>query len=346
MNLKSILLIVLAGFAVTVYGQDPQFSQYYAAPLHLNPGFTGSTEQQRVIVNHRVQWPSLPQAFSTYSASYELYDNNLSSGFGVMATTDVMGSADYRTTSVGLSYSHKTRLGRGWIFSPGLNFSYGMNGLDRTKLVMRDGLLYGDNISQDPELNRLANSSFIDISAGTVFYNEKMWFGIAGSHMNNPNISVIGEESLLPMKVTVHGGITVPLYNGPKKLDDVHYLTPSVLYRTQGSSHQLDAGLRYHIDPIAVGLWYRGIPVSREAKPEANGFQVAQKDALAFITSIMFNNFQFGYSFDFSIGASQTSTGGAHEVSLSYEFARENQKRMKRKDKMIPCPSFLRSRGV
>lgn len=344
--MKNILLVIFVGFAVTVYGQDPQFSQYYAAPLHLNPGFTGSTDQQRVIVNHRIQWPSLPQAFSTYSASYEFFDSNLSSGFGIMATTDVMGSVDYRTTSLGLSYSHKTRLGRNWVFSPGLNFSYGTNGLDRTKLVMRDELLYGDNISNDPELNRLANSSFIDISAGTVLYNDKMWFGIAGSHMNNPNISVIGEESLLPMKVTVHGGVTVPLYNGPKVLDNVHYLTPSVLYRTHGGSQQLDAGLRYHVDPIAVGLWYRGIPVGSEEKSEDNGFVVPKRDALSFITSIMYNNFQFGYSFDFSIGASQTSTGGAHEVSLSYEFARESRKKIKRSDKLIPCPSFLRSRGV
>ncbi|MGK7392705.1 MAG: PorP/SprF family type IX secretion system membrane protein [Candidatus Cyclobacteriaceae bacterium M2_1C_046] len=342
MNFRNILIVIaLMGASMKASGQDPQFSQYYAAPLYLNPGFTGTTEQQRVIINHRVQWPSLPQAFSTYSASYEFYDNNLNSGFGFLATTDAMGSAGWRTTFVGLSYSFKARLGNNWVFSPGLNFSYGVNGLDRTRLVMRDGLIHGDGVSYDPELNRLGNSSFMDFSAGAVLYNKEWWFGVAGHHMNRPNISVIGDESELPMKVTVHGGVRVPMYNGPKKFTDVHYLTPSFIYRTQGNSfHQLDAGLRYHIDPIAIGLWYRGIPVFGDN--EEDGMRIIQRDALAFIASLTYEGFQFGYSFDFSVSAEQTATGGAHEISLSYEFARKSKKRLKKRDMLIPCPSFLR----
>lgn len=344
MKLKSIIIIIVVlGLAIKAKAQDPQFSQYYAAPVYLNPGFTGSTEQQRVIVNHRLQWPNLPQAFSTYSASYEFYDNNLNSGFGILASTDAMGSAGWRTTFVGLSYSFKARLGNDWVFSPGLNFSYGVNGLDRSKLIMRDGLIHGDGVSYDPELNRLDNSSFFDFSGGAVLYNKEWWFGIAGYHLNRPNISVIGDESELPMKVTVHGGVRVPMYNGPKKFTDVHYLTPSFIYRNQGNLyHQLDAGLRYHIDPVAVGLWYRGIPVFGKTDHDDNGIHIVQRDALAFIASLMFDGFQVGYSFDFSVSAAQTATGGAHELSISYEFANKSRKRLKRKDMLIPCPSFLR----
>jgi type IX secretion system PorP/SprF family membrane protein len=342
MKFKNIIIVfVVLAFAVNAYCQDPQFSQYYAVPMHLNPGFTGTTEQQRLTVNHRVQWPDLPQAFSTYSASYELYDNNLRSGFGIMATTDAIGSTGWRTTYVGLSYSFKTQLSRNWVFSPGLNFSYGMNGLDRSKIVMRDELLYG-GVSFDPEINRLGNANFFDFSSGAVFYNEKWWFGVAGHHMNRPNISVIGDESELPMKVTVHGGVTVPLYNGLKKIDNVHYLTPSIIYRTQGNSRQLDAGMRYHIDPIALGIWYRGIPVGNKSEYSDDFIKAAQRDALVFVASLVFEGFQFGYSYDFSVAAPQTSTGGAYEVSLTYEFARENRKKIKRSDKLIPCPTFLR----
>ena len=95
---KQIILSVFAILAgISALAQDPQFSQFYQAPLYLNPGFTGITQQQRFVVNHRIQWPNLPQAFSTYAASYDIFVDELRSGFGIMATTDKMCSAGWRT---------------------------------------------------------------------------------------------------------------------------------------------------------------------------------------------------------------------------------------------------------
>lgn len=341
-----LILFVMLG-TLDLKAQDPQFSQYYAAPLYLNPGFTGSTEQQRVALNHRVQWPNLPQAFSTFSASYEFYDPYLKSGFGILATTDKMGSASWRTSFVGVLYAFKLQLNNNWVISPGLNFSYGINGIDRSRLSLRDGLAF-NGISIDPELDRLGNSSFFDFSSGVVMYNRKWWFGVASHHMNRPNISILGDESRLPVKYTIHTGVTIPMYNGPKQLSGVHYLTPSIIYRRQGQSfQQLDAGLRYHIDPVAIGIWYRGIPIGGETREEDEIVPVSQRDALVFIASLMFNDFQFGYSFDFTISELQTTTGGSHEISLIYEFSVKNvKKQTKKRDKLIPCPSFIQKKGL
>jgi hypothetical protein len=80
--MKKILLIVFGVMiGAELLAQDPQFSQYYQAPLYLNPGFTGITPQQRVAINHRIQWPNLPQAFSTYSASYDIFVDELTQWF-------------------------------------------------------------------------------------------------------------------------------------------------------------------------------------------------------------------------------------------------------------------------
>ena len=51
------LLTAFDGFA-----QDPQYSQFYAAPQYLNPAFTGMTIQDRIVINYRHQWPSIPGA--------------------------------------------------------------------------------------------------------------------------------------------------------------------------------------------------------------------------------------------------------------------------------------------
>ena len=103
-DMKRYLLIAFTIFCGSAGAQDFQLSQYYQAPLYLNPGFTGITPQQRVVLNHRVQWPNLPQAFATYALSYDIFVNELRSGFGVLVTTDKMGSAGWRTNTASLLY--------------------------------------------------------------------------------------------------------------------------------------------------------------------------------------------------------------------------------------------------
>ncbi|MEM7297033.1 MAG: type IX secretion system membrane protein PorP/SprF, partial [Bacteroidota bacterium] len=57
---KVFLLLVLVGVLVqenTLQAQDPQFSQYYAAPLYLNPGLVGINQKGSMGINYRTQWP-------------------------------------------------------------------------------------------------------------------------------------------------------------------------------------------------------------------------------------------------------------------------------------------------
>ena len=66
---KSILgLGILLGTVLVALGQDPQYSQFYAAPLYLNPAFAGSAMAPRVNFNHRNQWPSLSANFCYFIA--------------------------------------------------------------------------------------------------------------------------------------------------------------------------------------------------------------------------------------------------------------------------------------
>ena len=78
--------------------------------MYLNPGFTGITYSQRVALNTRIQWPNLPQAYSTTVASYDIFVPDLKSGFGVMAMRDKMGSGAMSLINVGLLYSYKIRI--------------------------------------------------------------------------------------------------------------------------------------------------------------------------------------------------------------------------------------------
>ena len=72
----------LLGFCLFVIGlsamaQDFHYSQFYAAPLYLNPALTGSTELSRIGFNYRKQWPGLEHDFNSYSAYFEHYSFDL-----------------------------------------------------------------------------------------------------------------------------------------------------------------------------------------------------------------------------------------------------------------------------
>ena len=340
MQMMRTCLIIFLGLLVSeVHAQDPQFSQYYNAPLYLNPGFTGSTPHHRFVFNHRNQWPGLPQSFSTFAASYDVYVDELSSGFGVLATTDRMGSAGWRTTNIGLLYSFKVRLTDNLVFSPGLNFGYGVNGLDRTKLVLGDGLEF-DGISLDPELARIMNKSYFDFSSGFVLYSRKTWIGASFSHLNRPNLSIINEVSRLPMKTTIQAGTRITLGEGPTAGPNLSYLTPSFIFRMQGPFTQFDIGMNYHIDPIAVGFWYRG------KLYEKNLIGNLSQDAIVFQFGFMFENMQIGYSYDFTVSELETASGGAHEIAMIFEFSTKSRRSPKKKGKLIPCPTFYEKPSV
>jgi len=331
------LALLLTGF--TAAAQDPQLSQYYQAPLYLNPGFTGITPQQRMVINHRIQWPSLPQAFSTYALSYDIFVNELRSGFGFLFTTDKMGSAGWRTTTGSLMYSYKVKLTEEIVFSPGLSFGFASNGIDRSKLRLGDGLEY-DGISLDPEINKLGRQSQFDFGSGFLLYSRKLWLGASFMHMNRPNLSVLNEVSRLGMKTSIHGGVRINLNSSLRSTGRASYLTPSFIYRMQGTTFtQLDLGLNYHVDPISIGVWYRGKPFERTV------INSLAQDALILYLGLYFKNFTIGYSYDFTVSELQTASGGAHEVSIVYEFNSKSKKDVKKKYRLIPCPTFNSKEG-
>lgn len=324
----------------TLCAQDPQFSQYYQAPLYLNPGFAGLTPQQRLVFNHRMQWPNLPQAFSTYAASYDLFVPELRSGFGVLVTTDKMGSAGWRTTTGSLLYSYKLKITEKLIFSPGLSFGFGTNGLDRSKITLGDGLEY-DGLTLDPDVFKLGRQTYFDFASGFLLYSRKSWIGASFAHMNRANLSVLGEESRLPMKTAIHAGIRLDMSGGLRERGRASYLTPSFIYRMQGPTFsQLDVGLNYHVDPISVGVWYRGKPFQKAVN------NTIEQDALILFLGLYLKQLNFGYSYDFTISELQPASGGSHEISLIYEFKlAPSRKSTKLKYRLIPCPTFNSTEG-
>ena len=182
-------------------------------------------------------------------------------------------------------------------------------------------------------------------------YTARHWIGISAFHLNRPNISLLQAESRLPVRWSVHGGTRIPLTRGFNPQPTGSALVPYFQFKKQSSIEQLDVGINYVVPPVTMGLMYRGIPLkSHDSEPPAGGTQVPQTinpstDALVFILGLQITSVQFAYSFDFTLSNLGSEAGGAHEISLIWEFELTNPRHVKRRMKSIPCPTFNSPKG-
>lgn len=336
-NLRTIWLVFLS---VSALAQDPEFSQYYAAPLYLNPAFTGTASDHRLIAIHRNQWPNAASGFSTYGFSYDYNLADANSGIGFMVVTDRAGSANLRSTVMNFQYSYKVNFNDKWVFSSGLNFGIGFRNIDFNKLIFGDQLAFdsdGNVPSDDPILSSLESSRYFDFGGGFLAYSRTFWMGFSAQHLNRPNRSLLDEEAQIPIKLTFHGGVRIPLYNGPLKRDRVAAIAPSFIYKQQGQFDQLDVGAYFLYEPVVVGLWYRGIPIKQNVRDNIS------QDAIVIIIGFQMKKVELSYSYDLTVSDLGPVAGGAHEVALKYKLNVLGSQKNKKKERYIPCPTFLKN---
>lgn len=321
------------------FAQDPSFTQYYSAPLYLNPAFAGTTNQHRAAVNYRNHWASLPRAFVTYAFTYDYNIKRSNSNIGVLFSTDRAGSASLQSTTVAGIYSYSIPLTDGIRVTPALQIGYVTQSLDFSKLVFGDQLQFGnpDAPSSDPSLRNLGSVNHFDFSSGIVIYDRRMWAGLSIHHLNRPNQSMLEEESVLPMRISAHAGYKIPLKLGPMKSGISSSLNPSFNYRHQGKFNQLDVGVNYYYRMLMLGVWYKGLPLQQDMPKTIN------HDALAISFGMSMHNLIFGYSYDMTVSKlNPVSTGGSHEVALILQFETSRRPgKVSRKDKYNPCPAFM-----
>ncbi|MCE2995611.1 MAG: type IX secretion system membrane protein PorP/SprF [Cyclobacteriaceae bacterium] len=337
-------LILALGTSVTA--QDPQFSQFYAAPLYLNPAFAGSTNQARIGVNYRNQWPAIDANFNTISAFADTYIESKNSGVGILINRDTEGVLGLQSTSIAFQYAYELTLLKNLSFRPGVQIGV------YNRSINFDRLVFGDQL--DPATGRLKPGAsaeglntgqskfFPDLSMGGLFYSKNGWLGFAAHHLTEPDQSLVGSKDVLRMKLSAHAGWK--FYFKPGEMGDGFYkkarersIAPTVQYRHQGQFDQLDLGMYFTFEPLIVGTWYRGVPfksvngiVNNESVVLLVGFtKKGAKDVL-----------NIGYSYDFTISKLGPGSGGAHEFSLVYSWSTRDPRKPPKDKLVIPCPDF------
>lgn len=343
--LTTILWIGIFVGRSSLQAQDPQFSQFYSAPLYLNPGFAGSTQQGRAGANYRNQWPAIENAtFVTMSAYVDYFFDDYNSGVGLLVMGDRQGHGRLRSNSVALQYAYQIPLTEELTLRPGIEVGYVLRDIDYTRFVFGDQYdptspNSGSGLPTSGEVAGTDMVHYADIGFGGVLYSSNFWVGAAAHHLTEPDQAFYeGGQSKLPRKLSAHVGYRFKLKpitskRGYKLTVRERSITPSVLYKNQGGFDQLDAGLYYTHEPLVLGVWYRGLPVK-----SLEG--INNNESAIFLVGFTQNNLNIGYSFDYTISKLGIDSGGAHEVSISYEFSLADPRKPPKNIRRIPCPKF------
>jgi type IX secretion system PorP/SprF family membrane protein len=329
----SFLLVTLLVFgAQSVLAQDPQFSQFYANSLYLNPGFTGNTTQFRAASSYRNQWPGVPGGFVSYTFAMDYNISEAKSGVGLLITHDKAGSGGLRYTNAGLLYAPHLQLSRKLGLRPGVKFSYTIRDVDYASLVFADQIARDGAPATIEQLQEGTN--YLDIGTGIVLAHlEKYWVGIALDHLNQPRYSLLNTEAGLPTKLSIHGGWNFSVTTLERRATPLQ-LRLIAHYKAQQDWDQFDIGGYVEEYALVFGTWYRGLPGFKAYK---DGY--SNNDAMVFLIGVKKGGMRIGYSYDVTISRLARNSGGSHEISLIYEAASRRKKRM-RKRFLVPCAKF------
>lgn len=313
---------------VKLASQDPQFSQYYSSPLYLSPSLTGASEQTRMILNYRDQWPNIQGEFITTAFSIDHYLEKYRSGIGILVLKENEGGGLYNLTNLGVLYSYTIKVNRNLQLRPGFQFQSFNRFIDFQKMEFADQIIR--NSSSSIELTRNERVQHYDLSTSLLAYSQNYWIGLTSDHLLSLSKALAADDTYFPIKLAAYGGLKFKLEQ-KNFLKQDKQLFVSFFYKSQAKFKQLDVGTYYENYPLKVGMWFRGIPVFKET---------AGLNAVILLFGYSFKNISINYSYDITTSRLITATGGAHEVSIAYQIDLNSKIKMKKKMSAVPCPQF------
>ncbi len=345
---RLIITLLLSCFALSLFSQDPQFTQFYASPLTLNPALTGAFDgTYRVGVIYRDQWRSVQEnPFQSYSAAVDLrFGINQKRGkskdfaaIGLLFFSDKVGGIDFNTNQISLTGAyHKSLNPRSTQY-----LSLGFQGAINQRNLNYEDLYFSDQFNGIDQYSNISgedlpanNFAFADFSVGlnyTVAPKKRtaLFLGVAMHHFASPSVSFYDpeedgtEESRLFPKYSAQLSLQIPFG------ERVQFL-PRALVAAQGPHVVGNGGASFRFllsnsggFALHLGSW------ARPVWDENDAFRL---DAVVGMVGLEYSNVLLGVSYDSHLSSlANRRTQGALEISIAYLGNYDND--------TILCPKF------
>ena len=327
----------------TAQAQDIHFTQFNAAPLTMNPAFTGNfSGQYRVAAIYRNQWRSVTVPFVTYAASYDaplVYDLSVDDYLagGIQLYNDKAGDGNLTNFSCLASLAYHKFLGANAdkSLSVGFQGGYTQKSIDLSRLYFGDEFMNGGyNPGTSSEWNNLNNGvNYFTMNAGinwahSVSQNFGYSLGVSGMNINQPQESLEKKEHSevgLGMRLGVQAGAI-------GYLNDKFSIRPAILYQSQATATEViagnefnfmvgDAEVRSFATSVFAGVWYR------------------TDDALMVSAGIEWKGWRFGASYDYNTSTLKNASNGNGGFELAIRYIAPSPLDFARK-LVYPCSRF------
>lgn len=322
--------IILAYFIICSFfavAQDPHFTQFYAAPLTVNPAYAGLFDGQiRAVCNFRQQWISAVNPIKTTAVQLDAKvgkeddDENKPLSLGLLFLNDNTMKGVFTSNYITGAGSYHIKLDDNGIQKFGLGFAatYGSRRLDYSKLSFEDQFVSYIGFNQSLPNNETGLNNmipFFSFASGLVYiYDDEengTYFdvGVSGFHLNKPKQSAMKVESqYLPARYSAQASLQQ--YLGEDVLVNAKLLyqnQAAVTYFLCGASVSKMVGADKD-NMIGAGLWYRS------------------KDAISPYFLFEYNKVQLGITYDIISSDLKNGPKPSNSMELSLQV-RMNGKR-------------------
>ncbi len=329
--MKKIIYIfcITLGISISGNSQDIHFSQWYEAPVIINPANAGSYfGDYRANLNYRNQWATVGNSYKTIYASYDMpiIKNDLdmkTTGIGVSFYSDKAGKTKYGRTEALVSLSQSVSVSRFMDLSVGLGFVYGQVSANYDNLKwdnQYDGTKYNETLPTGENVLN-TSSTYFDMNAGLLarfIGRKKNETNIGLSILNGTqtwkatlaNNRAADQRS---MRIIFHGKSEIPIMENRGD-----FIVPTLYYSSQGATNVLALGGTYKMN-LGLQSSYTGYYTSSFL--EFGGIY-RHKDAIVAIVKFDWEQkIQVGASYDINISRLRTASvyQGGFELSLIWK---------------------------
>lgn len=317
--IKFMLAITMCfGGSIYLHAQDLHYSQYFNAPLLVNPANTGFAPDvdYRVGINYRKQWASITtNPYRTFGVwgDVQLFNDRFDNGWvglGGAILRDVAGSGGLTSTKGYGSVAYHQLVGFKSLLSAGFNVGFASKRVDFSKLTFDSqwtGEIFDNNVPNNEPI--LYNSvTYLDLQLGlnyAYFPTDNVYVnaGFSVMHINRPKESFY-EQSVVDPRISPR--FTMFL-NGSFKVNDQWIVNPNVYTSKMSTAWETVAGLNAHYNLSGDG-----------SSQLIGGIYVRLKDAFIPMFGYQWNNIAATVSYDATSSTLGTynQTRGAYELSI------------------------------
>ncbi len=317
--MRNIILTFLMIFSLGSFAQDLHFTQYFNAPMLVNPANTGFNPDYdfRLGGNYRTQWANVTtKPYKTMSVwgDVQLFTNRFENawmGVGGVLMKDVAGSGQLSATKAYASVAYHQLLGLNSLVSLGFNAGYVSKSVDFTKLTYDNqwtGKFFDVTIPSGESFST-NRQNYVDLQVGlnyAIFPSDNLYLnaGFSAMHINKPHESFFASNTvstLVPMRYTL-------FLNGVVKLNDMWIVSPNAYVSNMATS-----GWEYVVGGMA------NYNLSGDGATQLlGGIYYRVGDAIAPVIGFQMKDYKLTFNYDATMSDMKNfnQTRGAYEVSI------------------------------